>query len=594
MSQIFVKYLSVLFITFLFSNCQQTSTSNSALVKESITSTPDLHQNPTEEDNYQLSWGNVIIELEKHANPNGFKGETEIEQVEMLKNIEQPIQLLKNGAPLEAEIHTLYNNTPSRWRNSQWHPNPSKDHKNLEQEVIKKLRTGIQKGDFLVINMGSVNKDVYVAGAKIAIKDPFQAYQPKVKATWQRPSEIPFYFQVINQKGKESVLRIDTSAEESQKIYALYKDRKDYKILHVPNFKTHRRLLIDEDKLFTKYDIRRTELLGEHFDRWKMSEYTDYYRRKTTLNWGDMTAWINSENYSRDSFQLNRAKELVLKVDDKKLNIIGFDFIVKAGENAPIRFITNSLDVPEIQEQIKDLPTKSSIYFTNIIVEEKDIPLHFPVNFSFHIDDPIDFTMDIEETTKPLTEELFAGIEDDEYHIRITNKKLSEVIAWLLDTSIEKVYFKQLEQDPVINICYISPTLPIAYGKRELQNALEKKYQISPYYSWYEYYELSPVFPELLAGYRYPDRADNKRNYSFNMEDKVAKFHYTSMNYLSRQLTHEMRIAIINNTKIEGTYELELDLYSLETLQTQLLEEYGLELKPMQKDIEVVVSQYYE
>lgn len=584
--------LPILLLLITLFSCQNTPTPAIELVKETEVINAKKAEVATEES-YQIQWGDIVLPIEKYANPNGFKGDVEVERTTLLAALEQPILLVKNNLPLEIEFHTLYNYTDG-WRDSKWHPNPSDNQRDLNAEVIENIRASVEKGDKIVLHIGSVNKEVYVAGAEIKIKDPYQAYVPEKRVKWQRSNENPFGFQVISQEGKESVLRIDTTAEATAKVYNLYKDRKDYKILHIPDFATQRRLVIDEDEIFSKYDIRRTELFANDFDRWMLSEFTDYYRRWVHLDWGEMQAYANSENYSVATFLNNFKKELKLNVDKKTLPILGFDILIKAGEQPPIRFITNQLNIPEIQSALAKIPSRSSIYFTNLIVEDASKTKHFPLHFAFHIDDPLPFDLDVTEleaTTQ--NADYTAEFSDSTYQISYKNYRLSDLVAHLVDMQPNEVFFNQFKRNPLVNVCFASKTLPLEYGKKAIQRALEKEYNIRFNWSWYDYYELTAVAPELLDGYRQSADPDDARQFAYDLDNdtKVAELQYANLYQMAWRVGGEFRIAIVNNTDIEGTYQMTLDMQSVDDLQRNLFEQYGLELKKMTEEIKTVAYQ---
>lgn len=580
-------------LLFIFS-CQNNAPTLELVNKTEIVT--ELNQRPSSQYEYLLKWGNVVLPLEKYANPNGFRGETEVELEDMLRALEEPIELIKNDVRLDIEFHTLYNYT-NGWRDSKWHPNPSDDQLNLNKNVIEDLQKSIEKGDRVVIHLSAANKDVYVAGATINIKDPYKAYKADKLVKWSRPNENPFGFQVISQEGKESVLRIDTSAEATAKVYNLYKDRKDYKILHIPNFETQRRLVIDEDEIFSKYDIRRTELFNNNFDRWTLSEFTDYYRRSVQLKWGVMKTYTNSENYPLSTFLDNYQEDLILQIDKKELPILGLDLLIKAGEKPPIRFITNDLSVPEIKVFLANLPVRSSIYFTNIIVDDEGITKHFPLNFAFNIDDPLAFDLDITEVEDAQKIATYTSeFTDSLNQISYKNYRLSDVVAHLVGINSTEIFFNRFEKNPIVNICFASPTLPEEYGKKAIQQALTKQYNIHFYWSWYNFYQLTAPIPELLAGYRHEDDPNNIRQFSYNLDNdtKIAELHYANLYQMAARVGGEFRIAIVNSTGIKGAYEMKLDMSSVENLSIQLMDEYGLELTKMPENIETVVYQYKE
>ncbi|MEL7021636.1 MAG: hypothetical protein AAGK47_08510, partial [Bacteroidota bacterium] len=484
--------LSALLTYFLLHSCYpQEPPAIKAVHEQQAWDSENLDDEPS---TYEIRWGDIRLPLEKYASPNGFKGEVTIEHSLFLEAIDQPIELYYNNLPQPFEWYKMYHDTHT-WRSSDWYPNPAEDHRNLAADIVDKLRTKTQKGDQIRLHIGAEDNSVQVVGAVIRIADAYESYKPEKTVVWSRVGKESFGFQVVSQEGREGVLRIDTTAAETASVYNMYKKRKDYKIMHIPRFETQRRLVIDEDEIFDKREVRRTELLQHDYDRWTLTEFTDYYNRSISLHWGSMKSYANSEIYPLTTFSKSYEQPLELHLDERKLPILGFEVVIKNGEASPIRFITDSLNNAVIQEIFADLKPRSSVYFTHLIVEDEDIIKYFPLSFAFHLDDPLPFDLDIAEVTgedieKPAYNACFS---DGLYQITYRNYRLSDMIAALTDLDAEEIFFINFDDNPVVNVCFSSPDLSLDYGKRAIQRALRKEYNILLNWSWYDYYQLNVV-----------------------------------------------------------------------------------------------------
>lgn len=561
----------------------------------------EINRRPSEQYDYYLQWGDLQMPVEKYANPNGYKGEVTLD-IEMLKTIlNQPVKLLKTSTnkALDIEIHTV-NKYANQWRGPQWFPDPATEKSSqLDTNIAKSIHDNLQKGDQVNLSLSSTNKEVYVSQALIKVKDPFAAYQPEIKVTRPKSSETPFGFQVISQDEKQ-VLRIDTNNVDTKHILELYAERPNYKILHIPNFQTHRRLLIKEDDLFPKKSIRYSELIDNEFDAWTLSEYSDFHQKKVKLEWGEMTSWLSSKNYPLDTFQISYTAPLELFVEDEKIPIAGFDLVIKNGEKSPIRFITTNLKQESILKKLATVGAKSTIYFDNIIVRngENDF-LHFPIDFAFNIDETTDYRLTIDEidTTATITSPThWTGYRDSMHQIQYSHYRLSDLVVDFLGLSKEEIWLHGFDNDPLLEICYFSKDFPIEYGREAIFRALQERYKIHPYWrSWQKMYALSVIQSDFIETYRYPDEESEnswKFSKSFNEESEEMNMTYANFYRVAWEFSREFKMLVINDTFMEGLYQFRLDYSSLENLQAQLLSEYGLELVQLDEQLLVVVEQY--
>ena len=593
-------------VIFLYtSSCQFTSKKESHTVVALDTilekAAVEINRRPSEQFDYYLLWGSIQIPIEKYANPNGYKGKIQLE-IETFKQImDLPIQLFKTASneAMPLEIYTLHKYA-NRWRGPQWFSEPATEEPNqLDPNTVASIRPNLQKGDQISLSLSSTNDEVYISQALIKMKDPFEAYQPAVKVRRPKTTETPFSFQVISQ-GKKQVLRMDTSNEKTKHILDLYAPRPNYKILHIPHFETHRRLLIQEDNLFDEKTIRYSELIDNDFDIWTLSEFCDFHQKKVKLEWGEMLANPSSKNYAIDTFRRSHAVPLKLVVENEVIPIKGFNIIIKNGEKSPIRFITTHLGVSSILKKLQEVGARSSIYFDNIIVQGKDNrPLHFPIDFVFNIDEPTDYSLTIDEidtSNLALSKTSWTGYQDSSHQIQYSYFRLSELTTAFLDLPKEKIWLHQFEKDPLLEICYFSKNFPIEYGKEAIFRALQERYKIQPYWkSWQKMYAISTLQTDLIETYRYPDEeSDNNWKFSKNFNNNRQELTMTHANpyRLAWEISREFKIMVVNDTFLEGLYQFRLDFSSLENLQMQLLEEYGLQLLPMNDKIEVVVKQY--
>jgi hypothetical protein len=340
---------------------------------------------PIEEDKYEIRWGSIKMPLIKYANPEVYKGKASISLTNYWFELGRPISLLKNGVPQEIELVALHRSPVNR-SNFLWLNYPEHQDGQLNAEDINRLRNGLNAGDALSIRIFSKTDEVIVQSATVQIEDPAAPYHPEVDVHYPYQIEGPFGFQVIQEPGRRPVLRLDTSNEATKDIYQLYSDNLLYKIIHIPGFKTYRRLLTGEEQLFQTKDIRKSTVLGKEIVDWtSLPEFTDFQYGATQMTWGNLLAKPSSPNYDLTTFRENFNKKPVLKTGSNTLSIKSLQLIINSEEHYPVMFVTDDLSYPVLQKALHQLRTSSTVYFSQIIVEGKDSHCYlFPQSFAFH------------------------------------------------------------------------------------------------------------------------------------------------------------------------------------------------------------------
>ncbi len=196
-----------------------------------------------------------------------------------------------------------------------------------------------------------------------------------------------FDFQFIHKKGKNTVIKMDTTDERYRWMYDQYKVGDLIDIYHIPEFKTIRRVWNDEHIFVPDRMIGQTVFLArESYELNCMPEYAAFNGEPITLTWRNMVGVLDDYRYSYDRFQTVDNEEAVLKINDRKMDVIRFDLIVVPKEGKAVRYITESVQLPEIESCLDNVEPETSIYFDKIILRAEDGSLsYFPISFVFHI-----------------------------------------------------------------------------------------------------------------------------------------------------------------------------------------------------------------
>ena len=368
-------------IILLCYSCHTEVTNESPIVHKGIVNINEKAESGV----YTLYWGNHSISLMKYANPEVYKGSVKVSLSAFWDMLGMPIRLEQKDKSIEIELVGI-NRVPYQRSDSLRLSYPEFENQQLSSGDVTMFREGIEQGDVIELRVFSKFDEVKIQSAFIEIEDPNAPYVPEVFVYYQRQPEEPFSFQVIQEPGRRPVLRIDTSAEDTYKVYELYRENLLYKIIHIPGFKTHRRLLAGGEQLFKAKDIRKSVVLGKELIDWMaLPEYTGEIRQ-SFLEWGEMLAQPSSKNYSISTFRQNVKQPLRLKMGEEELSIRAFRMIIQAKDHYPESYMADDPALPSLQKVLHLLEPATSIYFTQLIVEGKDGQCYLlPQDYAFHI-----------------------------------------------------------------------------------------------------------------------------------------------------------------------------------------------------------------
>lgn len=344
-----------------------------------------VNKQPEAASAFVLEWGKVKMPLSKYANPEVYSGMAEVELKDFRQLIGERLRLLHKGRELDVEFIGIYREESGRfspYRRSY----PGFEQGRLAEDVVSAFRQGIRPGDVVALWLSSPSGGIKVQPALIKVTDPFEPYSPAVEVPQPRFDGGVFGFQLIQEPGRRPLLRIDTTAESTRHIYEMYRHNRLYKIIHIPGFQTHQRLLAGRGQLFGPADIRRSALLGCGHDLLSLPEFTAFGGDEARLVWGDMLAEPSSGNYLLSEFLSNLRAPLHLMVGERELPIRSFHLITHGKTRQPALYVADSLQTPALIKALCRLQPASTVYFDKIVVEdEQERLLLFPQPFAFNI-----------------------------------------------------------------------------------------------------------------------------------------------------------------------------------------------------------------
>jgi len=401
-------FISLAGMFFYLTACQPESVKTSGTLPEEAP--VKVRVKPTykaEDRSYEAHWGDLDFPVVNDPLPGNKAKQYTVTKDSFLTNILKPMSFTKGGKPMKLDmiavvIYNRVNGQPSMFHFYE-HTNFSVDTTRYGSTLQEYVKSGAH------VSIRGFRENIPINSVAFKIHDPEGEYHPPVyfKSLNFIEKEV-FGFQLYAAMGRKMLVRLDTTAEGN--IHKMYEDKPDsYEILHIPGFKTVRRSLKDEEKLWPSDNFTRINLLDKTKSWPKdLQYYPEYYEfedKTIQLNWGQLKtpSIVKKEDDNRrwrygpkwegwpkkaelyEFLSAAHSQPLVLIVDDKIWKTVRFDCWITSESTEDYRFLTEDIRHPEITKVLKDLPRRSSIYIDNLLIENKNGEVRwFPVPFAFH------------------------------------------------------------------------------------------------------------------------------------------------------------------------------------------------------------------
>ncbi|MCB0704607.1 MAG: hypothetical protein KDC34_04830 [Saprospiraceae bacterium] len=428
---------------------------------------------PTPVTPYRFVWGNLEIPLEKYANPDVYRGFLELPLDSFLNSVSSQMRFFARDSLLEMEHLTIRAYGDPSWRSVIWYPEIVDDAATLDEWVSRddlaaKLTPGSE------ITLYGRAGDMYVNTVAIRIHDPNELYQPLFRAPEINQDPAEFDYQLINRPGYESIVRMDTLQESSHRIVNMYRNKPDYRIVHVPGFRTNERL-VNAWESETEFIESQPYLSVADFNIFsELPEYHDFQDSLVQLNWGEMWAMPNSEVYEPNEYELNRRESLRLWIGSRSFTIekATVDF-ARDGEVRGLYFLDSTdLQTPHVLPKAEP---ETSVFFKNLVIRDSAGTAYvLPVIFGFHIGketNPGDWNILIDADTEGRSERTF---EPGSYLFQ--HYRLSELVEELLGVRANRLTFENQKQDPWVMVRFIGEHYRESQATKIILRSLMKKY----------------------------------------------------------------------------------------------------------------------
>ncbi len=550
---------------------------------------------------YYLQWGEIVIPLEKHFNSDRYKAWAEVSLEEFKEALDRELHLYKGEKALDIDFQSISKQSLFRLSERIYRYLPPSAYKideghSLSEALGLALKKEAKRGDEWALRIAIPDEPISIYWATIRIHNPFEKYQPPKSLPPIRQDQEAYGFQLVNFNSGHSLLRIDTLNPKTAHILDLYKGQKKYKIGHMPEFSTKRRLVNESDQLFEKKEINKTELLSSKYDIWNLPEYHDFKPGQVSMDWGDLRADPSAETVSLSDFKKKATKSIQFFNLQHEMNMLEWDVSIIPEKGMAIRYVLNNIQDPIFQKALSELSGSASIYFEKVIVQSQDsVIFHYPFPFLFPVQGPLSYTLKMNDSDS-LHKDQKLSVVDKKGMVQLNWKgvKLGELLGYFLNAEIGKIQLSDFEEEPIIDLYFFSEGVPLDNARDIILHELEKKYRL--YYKWYpgeKVYALNLLNYDLVNAYKYSDQASEMRDFYWRQDPSNTQFNYYSGTFkeLSIILGSEFNTHIVPDAMLpQGVYRFTLDCSSIEELQIQMLSDYGLELIESDKEIEWIVQ----
>lgn len=529
---------------------------------------------------YTLKWGEVKIILEKYANPNVFRGDLDIDLDALIEGAGDEIEVLKNG-----ETRRITKFSINRFDLGQEQEDDRFYLRELD-EIDEKYAVKVDKALLENCTPGTVfrlmleTEDIRIAPAFIRVIDPYEPFYSKLSAARHNDDNPEFTFQVVNLPDRKTTLKADTSAAENARNLEIYGDRSRYEIIHIPGFKTNRRLLSADDFIWWEEEDKEPEKQSAIL---YLPEYTAHIGDAVGLWWGENVANPNSVNLTRRELKRQSGEPLRLKHGSKELEIIECEMLIQHLEEQPrvhlLRRKNGELRLPDFDET----DTETSVAIQKIVVRTSEGLFFFPANFAFHVGKEMtDYELEIKETDIADFSSDTSSNRPGEYLAKWENISLKDYIADITGFNDNKVRMHGAVRNPTLSVDYSSEKINTRYGLTLTLGELRRRYLFSWQYKFETLpsYRLGMLNSEKLLAYQVSEAEAENSSEEAEISGDTALLKAATPYQMSRFLEDRFDKHIYSVVDDENAYYFSLDISSFEAACQQLENDYGLRVIP--------------
>ncbi|RME57155.1 MAG: hypothetical protein D6790_13760, partial [Caldilineae bacterium] len=216
----------------------------------------------------------------------------------------------------------------------------------------------------------------------VHVANPAALYYPPIPLPELPDTDERWPFQVVSLPGGKTVVRLDTMAASARRLLEVYADTARYELIHVPGFRTRRRLVGEQEDLFAERRITVGPLPAPPIDYLRLNEYPVPADEYAALCIGELCAAPEVGLIRSDEW---RASRWQVQVGDQRLEVVQAELIVVQPGQRPLQYWL-AADLDRAFADIRSaVPPPASFYLQNLVVRaDHDRLWHLPLTFAFH------------------------------------------------------------------------------------------------------------------------------------------------------------------------------------------------------------------
>jgi hypothetical protein len=547
---------------------------------------------------YSMVWGKLRLPLDLEANPNVYGAYRAFDLEEFREQIGGPILFYYNDSLLSPESVRI-----TLWDKGR-PANPFAGTHEVKMAGDSAF-VDIGAGDFRAASTWNVYATLpdgaLVNAVNLHIRDTDTPYDPPLRAMRLPRVDSLYWYQLVTLDQPPSLVRTDTSLARNRRIVDLYRSYDNYRIVHIPGFKTCDRLVQpSEDKMAL---LREEKLpLDSVFSCYYLPELPYSTMDSAAMEWGGLFAAPNSKVYSLEEFReqtLNPPRFRVAGGEALRLHSFVV-YIFREDKPLAARWYAGEAiqhwDFGAISDWIAP---RTSLFLEHITVEDSQGRLFSaPLAFAFHVgksDRDIRWKVTVEKVPKQEAGE--KEIVEEDQLLAFRNYPLSDLIAHLAMQSKNRMDFRGMDKDPLVTV-QLSADGPLPARAREFMlDELQKAFRFEFSYERLQRpnWRLHLKDADLLDLSKYQGSAPPDENIRVMRWEGTHVLTGVTLNELAYHLEERFDEIVewFPNAFINDRFSFSLNCASMAALQAQLEAEYGIVFQRMDTLWQGMVVRFY-
>ncbi len=347
---------------------------------------------------YLFQWGNW--ERYAHGSGGGRRVKLSMEEFKNWTNHQPQLFKADEFVPFNLYIN-LWNGKRNRsncWLNRNTLNEPTITDNYCFKELVEKAKPGDVFSLFIYIKDDFFNQ---LSSKTLRSLPPFvfngqkvQLYIPiELVSESFTPDHTPlklttaeFSFQLNTIPGQKASIKMDKYMPKNATLLAHYEGSQSAEIIHIPNFKTVRRVLTEADVYLEETEIEKTYTLTEKvYVTNTFPEFYDFPIFPPLIKSGGLSAVLDKTTYPLEDYQAHKSS-FELYLGEEKVKVLQLRLTVVPKKGKAVRYITNKLDRYDISKRLDRLQAHTSLYFDQILFERTNgEQMVFPLATAIHL-----------------------------------------------------------------------------------------------------------------------------------------------------------------------------------------------------------------